>query len=190
MDFLNQKNKEMLWELVKDTGIFDKMVNVVSKNKIIEMFEELLLKINNNNLSLTEKNKRFLSEFIESLNVMYATPQETREDLKKHRENLFEERLRLKQQEFRQYIQPPIPPKINFLEKDQDDKFDIKPIDLTEIAYNTTVLNMNEVKEVKETKKRVSFNDFHDIKKEDVNINDEIKEIKMMIQKIYEKLGI
>ena len=43
MSFLSNENKGLLWELIKDTGIFDQMVNVISRNKLMELFEELLL---------------------------------------------------------------------------------------------------------------------------------------------------
>lgn len=183
MSFLSNENKGLLWELVKDTGIFDKLVNIVSRTNIMELFEELLLKIDNNNLSIKEKNKQFLSEYMSVLNKFQTMEinLETKEKLKKQREDLFEERLRLKQEEFRRF-QPQIPPAINFLEKEQDVKFEPKKdfIDLTNINYTNTI-NMNEVKEVK---KRVSFQDFFKPEIEEVKLqelkeeNNEIKQLK------------
>jgi hypothetical protein len=210
MSFLSNENKGLLWELVKDTGIFDKLVNIVSRTKIMELFEELLLKIDNNNLSIKEKNKQFLSDYMNALNKFQTMEIniETKEQLKKQREDLFEERLRLKQEEFRRF-QPQIPPAINFLEKEQDVKFEPQKdfIDLTNINYNTKAINMNEVKEVK---KRVSFQDFlkpevqevklqdikeNDIKENDINkeikeLKEELKEIKELLLKISNKLDI
>ncbi len=155
MTFLSNENKGLLWELIKDTGIFDQMMNRVSRDKLMEVFEELLLK-NNNHLPIKEKNKQFLSEYIATLNQLKEPrieTHETKELMKRQRENLFEERLRLKQEEFRQF-QPQKPSAINFLEKEQDVKFE--PIDLTNIPYTNTI-NMNEVKEVK---KKVSFHEY------------------------------
>jgi hypothetical protein len=209
MSFLSNENKGLLWELVKDTGIFDKLVNIVSRSKIMEIFEELLLKIDNNNLSIKEKNKQFLGEYIHTLNQLQTMEIniETKEELKKQRENLFEERLRLKQEEFRKF-QPQIPPAINFLEKEQDVKFEPQKdfIDLTNITYDTKTIHRNEVKEVK---KRVSFQDLlkpelKEVKLEELQehkelqkennhlkeLKEEIKEIKELLYKISSKLGI
>ncbi len=186
MSFLSNENKGLLWELVKDTGIFDRLVNVVSRNRIMELFEELLLKIDNNNLSIKEKNKQFLSDYISTLNKLQTMEinMETKEQMKKQREDLFEERLRLKQEEFRKF-QPQIPPAINFLEKEQDVKFEPQKdyIDLTNITYDKKSIQMNEVKEVK---KRVSFQDLlkpQEVKIEELKEKNEIKELK---EEIYE----
>ncbi len=191
MSFLSNENKGLLWELVKDTGIFDKLVNVVSRNKIMEIFEELLLKINNNNLSIKEKNKQFLSDYISTLNKLQTMEIniETKEQLKKQREDLFEERLRLKQEEFRKF-QPQIPPAINFLEKEQDVKFEPQKdfIDLTHITYDSKSIHMNEVKEVK---KKVSFQELlkpQEVKLEELKENHEIKELKEEIKEIKDLL--
>lgn len=185
MTFLSNENKAMLWELINETGIFDTVVNMISKQKMIELFEELLLKINNNNLSLTEKNKHVLSEYISILNKVHTEPIQSKEDSIKHRENLFEERLRLKQEEFRQYIAKP-PPAINFLEKEQDHKIEpFKFIDLTESIRNNSLLEVKEIKDVKENKKKVSFNDLNPL-----DMREEIKEIKEMLKKICNKLDI
>jgi hypothetical protein len=161
-------------------------------------------------LSIKEKNKQFLLDYMNALNKFQTMEIniETKEQLKKQREDLFEERLRLKQEEFRRF-QPQIPPAINFLEKDQDVKFEPQKdfIDLTNINYNTKAINMNEVKEVK---KRVSFQDFlkpevqevklqdikeHEIKENEMNkeikqLKEELKEIKELLLKIGNKLDI
>lgn len=212
MTFLSNENKGLLWELIKETGIFDKLINVVSRNKIMEIFEELLLKIDNNNLSITEKNKKFLSEYMMVLNQLYQ-PEiyqerkdvyiniETKEQMKKQREELFEERLRLKQEEFLKF-QPQKPAAINFLEKEQDIKFEPQKdfIDLTNIPYTNTI-NMNEVKEVKEVKKKVSFQDLFkkelkeeikekEYKEEIKELKEELNEIKQLLIKISNKLEI
>lgn len=191
MSFLSNENKGLLWELVKDTGIFDRLVNIVSRNRIMELFEELLLKIDNNNLSIKEKNKQFLSDYINTLNKFQTMEinMETKEQMKKQREDLFEERLRLKQEEFRRY-QPQIPPAINFLEKDQDIKFEPQKdyIDLSNMNYDTKSINMNEVKEVK---KKVSFQDLlkpQEVKLDQLKENDEIKELKEELKEIKELL--
>lgn len=191
MSFLSNENKGLLWELVKDTGIFDRLVNVVSRNRIMELFEELLLKIDNNNLSIKEKNKQFLSDYISTLNKLQTMEinMETKEQMKKQREDLFEERLRLKQEEFRKF-QPQIPPAINFLEKEQDVKFEPQKdyIDLTNITYDKKSIQLNEVKEVK---KRVSFQDLlkpQEVKIEELKEKNEIKELKEEIHEMKQLL--
>lgn len=202
MSFLSNENKGLLWELVKDTGIFDRLVNIVSRNRIMEIFEELLLKIDNNNLSIKEKNKQFLMDYMGTLNQLQNMEinMETKEQMKKQREDLFEERLRLKQEEFRRY-QPQIPPAINFLEKEQDIKFEPQKdyIDLSNINYDNKTIHMNEVKEVK---KRVSFQELLKPKIEEIKIEDfkemndikelkeELNEIKQLLLKICTKLEI
>lgn len=191
MSFLSNENKGLLWELVNDTGIFDKLVNIASRDKILEIFEELLLKINNNNLSIKDKNKMFLSEYISSLHKLEPMEMniETKEQMKKQREHLFEERLRLKQEEFRKY-QPQRPQPINFLEKEQDVRFEPQKdyVDLSNMTYQNQ-LNMNEVKEVK---KKVSFQDLikplKEIKVEEIQEKNELKELKEELHEIKELL--
>jgi hypothetical protein len=201
--FLSNNNKGLLWELVNESGIFDKVMNIVSREKILNLFEELLLNIDNNNLSIKEKNKLFLSEYISTLNKIQTMEIniETKEQMKKQRENLFEERLRLKQEEFRKY-QPQKPEPINFLEKVQDARFEPHKdfVDLTNMTYDNKI-NMNEVKEVK---KKVSFQDLFkpeplkEIKLEELKeeknelkeLKEEINDIKNLLLKICNHLNI
>lgn len=185
MTFTSNDNKQLLWDLINETGMFDKVAPNYNKQTIIQMFEEMLNKIDIYNLSLTEKNKLFLSEYVKKLN--YLKIENTKDDLQKHREHMFEERLKLKQDEFRKYMQPPKPPIINFLEPEQDAKIDY--IDLTSKIKNNSVIDMNEVTEVK---KKVTFkpdfdkHDNNDIDKPDKYdiILSELKEIKELLLKL------
>lgn len=120
----------MLWELISETGIFDSVANTMTKSDLVLLFEASLNDINLIELELHEKNKRFLDEYVNKLkNYKQEYKQE---DLQKQREGLFEERLRIKQLEFKQFAAAP-PPKITFLD----------PIDVVEVSNSKKQVSFN-----------------------------------------------
>ena len=69
MDYTNNSNKHLLWELLQDSGIFNNMQNN-KYNKIQEIFENTINNINiqYSNLDLTEKNKKTIEVLIPIIN--------------------------------------------------------------------------------------------------------------------------
>jgi hypothetical protein len=141
MEFNSATNKAMLWELISETGIFDSVANTMSKSELITVFESSLIDIHRTELPLHDKNKRFLDDYVSKLkNYKQEYKQE---DLQKQREGLFEERLKMKQLEFKQFAPAP-PPKITFL--DPVDTFEVPK---NQVSFNHDEFILSELREIK-----------------------------------------
>lgn len=140
MEFNSVKNKSMLWELISDTGIFDSVATTMSKSELVLLFESSLTDIHQTELALNDKNKRFLDEYVGKLkNYKQEYKQE---DLQKQREGLFEERLKMKQLEFKQFAAAP-PPKITFL-----DPIESVEVPKKQVSFHDEVI-LSELREIK-----------------------------------------
>lgn len=141
MDFISVTNKSMLWELISETGIFESVANTMSKPELILLFESSLADIHQTDLPLNDKNKRFLDDYLSKLkNYKQEYKQE---DLQKQREGLFEERLKMKQLEFKQFTVPP-PPKITFL-----DPIEVVDVPKKQVSFNHEDVVLAELREIK-----------------------------------------
>tara|TARA_B110000967_G_scaffold170191_1_gene180032 strand:- start:112 stop:942 length:831 start_codon:yes stop_codon:yes gene_type:complete len=141
MDYTNNTNKHLLWELLQDSGIFNDMQNN-KYNKIQEVFEKTIdnIQVQYSDLNLTEKNKKTIELLIPIINdekhksseppltVIYKA-----DDLRKEREDTLNDKMKEHQQMFDDTINPTRPSDINFSDNNVD-----KPIgsDMDKIIAN------------------------------------------------------
>ena len=78
-------NKRMLWDLVCEMDLFRPGLQ---KEEIMKLFEDTILIADKSDISLTEKNKLFLSVFVPAINNLKVEDKET-----STRESFFEERV-------------------------------------------------------------------------------------------------
>jgi hypothetical protein len=178
--FLSNTNKELLWEVLLDED-YVKTMNKEDKIKLYESFNnhrksfyelEKYTSVNGNinaNTVLVEMNKRFLTSYIQNLNlekmelynsvnINQNTEKYKIEDIHAERQAIFEKQLTEKQQDFANANIQYKPPSIDFSEKIEDTK--IKGMDeliaktiaqrnyeISQIhnsTYNTDIINENE----------------------------------------------
>jgi hypothetical protein len=128
MDYTNNSNKYLLWELLQDSGIFNNMQNN-KYNKIQEIFENTINNINiqYSNLDLTEKNKKTIEVLIPIINNEKNAPQEApltviykADDLRKEREETLNNKMKEQQKIFDNTMNPSRPSDINFSDNNVD----------------------------------------------------------------------
>lgn len=128
MDYTNNSNKYLLWELLQDSGIFNNMQNN-KYNKIQEIFENTINNINiqYSNLDLTEKNKKTIEVLIPIINNEKNAPQEApltviykADDLRKEREETLNNKMKEQQKMFDNTMNPSRPSDINFSDNNVD----------------------------------------------------------------------
>lgn len=88
------ENKRILWELLLEAKGFKEGISVETAK---ELFETILLQIDESDLPLLEKNKLFLKQYTTSIHEINVSP----ENLVKYRETLFEERVLQNQERFK-----------------------------------------------------------------------------------------
>ena len=128
MDYTNNSNKYLLWELLQDSGIFNNMQNN-KYNKIQEIFENTINNINiqYSNLDLTEKNKKTIEVLIPIINNEKNASQEApltvvykADDLRKEREETLNNKMKEQQKMFDNTMNPSRPSDINFSDNNVD----------------------------------------------------------------------
>jgi len=131
MSFSDNNNKVLLWDMLTENGNFSGLNDV---EQVKYLFDNTIADIEKQYSSdnIVNKNKRFLGIFIETLkNIRERTSPQTyntnyqpnavnREDIHQQRNNVFEQRLKTRQQEFTSMIQKPTPPDIDFTDKSND----------------------------------------------------------------------
>jgi hypothetical protein len=85
------ENKQLLWQLLLDSNGFKEGVSI---EKTQLLFETIIGEVDQLPISLTEKNKKCLEEFIQRI-------QKQDTDLVKYREELFEERVKQNQEKYK-----------------------------------------------------------------------------------------
>ena len=128
MSFLANDNKNMLWEMLLDNGSF---TYLSGKEEAIRMFEDTIKEIDelNPTVNVLNKNKLFLGKFINIVstkannnlnNNVIDNKNITREKQLEERNNMFEKRLRARQEEFSSMISKPKPVDIDFSDNNKD----------------------------------------------------------------------
>lgn len=79
------ENKRMLWDLVCEMDLFRPGLE---KEEIMTLFEQSILSADKSDITLTDKNKLFLSLFVPAINQLKVEDKETL-----NRESFFEERV-------------------------------------------------------------------------------------------------
>ena len=124
MDFESQYNKRLLWQLMSDNNIFagipDTKVEAVKS-----MFEKEISNINNEKISLLEKNKKILVTMNTKLNYLRVTsikskPATKETDLLKERTAVMQSKLEDKKEEFNNLMNTEQPEKIDFADDNED----------------------------------------------------------------------
>jgi hypothetical protein len=127
-EFASIANKEFLWNLLFERGVFNNIKNNTDKDSIQRTFENLVINIDNQCTtveSLIEKNKIFISSFLEqkpqeSVRAPRIEELYSREAIAQNKQTDFDERLKQRQRDFTSELQPERPADINFSEeKDQ-----------------------------------------------------------------------
>ena len=134
MEYLSDKNKEMLWGLLQENNIFS---GIPSENfqKIKSIFDNTMYEINRcGDKSLMEKNKMTVEYLISKMNLEKNTENNTMsnskiqvvykaEDLKQERNQQFNTKLEEQQTELNTLLNPKKPSSINFADSsDNEDK--------------------------------------------------------------------
>ena len=128
MDYTNNSNKYLLWELLQDSGIFNNMQNN-KYNKIQEIFKNTInnIDIQYSNLDLTEKNKKTIEVLIPIINNEKNASQEApltvvykADDLRKEREETLNNKMKEQQKMFDNTMNPSRPSDINFSDNNVD----------------------------------------------------------------------
>jgi hypothetical protein len=98
------ENKHLLWELTKDLYSSD-----LERERVIELFEMTVAEVDKTDAPLLEKNKRFLSLYIERIVRETRRPQEA---ILIHLSNLSKELREIKQElrEIKAITSPQFPP--------------------------------------------------------------------------------
>ena len=121
-EFLKTENKAKLWSMLQQNGAF----NGISNNffsKVREDFEIAAVRIEEENFSKKkmEKNKIFLDYMVgrmaEYKKQSYTQPY-TADDIRKTRQEAFDNALNQKKSEFNQYTAKPKPPDVSFTDEE------------------------------------------------------------------------
>ena len=129
-NFNTTPNKAFIWGLMSDKGIF-KSVDNKHENVIQSYFEKnmnIIYRDKREMDTLTTLNKRIIDIMISEIRQNYTEqPLYTTHDIKLNKQNIFNEQLNNKQNEFVQLINTQIPSPIDFSRKkdDEDENFDI-----------------------------------------------------------------
>jgi hypothetical protein len=132
-NFNTTPNKAFIWSLMSDKGIF-KSVDNKYENTIQSYFEKnmnILYRDKREVDTLITLNKRIIDIMISEIRQNYTLVKEqplyTTQDIKLNKQNIFNEQLNNKQNEFVQLINTQIPSPIDFSRKknDDDENFDI-----------------------------------------------------------------
>ena len=129
MEFSSRENKSMLWEMLNDNGSF---IGLNDINEVQNAFETSITNIDrvNPNTDILNKNKIFLGNFMKILTTLKTTnipnyepttnSNVSRESQQEERNNIFERRLRARQEEFTNLIDKPTPANIDFTDNNKD----------------------------------------------------------------------
>tara|TARA_X000001036_G_C20529635_1_gene745678 strand:+ start:62 stop:808 length:747 start_codon:yes stop_codon:yes gene_type:complete len=129
MEFSSRENKSMLWDMLIDSGSF---IGLNDINEVQNAFETSITQIDrvNPNTDILNKNKIFLGNFMKILVTLKTTNKPnyepisnsnvSRESQQEERNNIFERRLRARQDEFTNLIDKPKPQNIDFTDNNKD----------------------------------------------------------------------
>ena len=136
MDYLSDKNKEMLWGLLQESNVFTGIPSEKFQ-KIKTIFDNTMYEINRRgDKNLMEKNKMTVEDLMSKMNLEKKAENTTMskskikvvyksEDLKEERNQQFNAKLEEQQTELNTLINPKKPSSINFADSTDDDD---KPI--------------------------------------------------------------
>lgn len=136
MDYLSDKNKEMLWGLLQESNVFTGIPSEKFQ-KIKSIFDNTMYEINRRgDKNLMEKNKMTVEDLMSKMNLEKKAENTTMskskikvvyksEDLKQERNQQFNAKLEEQQTELNTLINPKKPSSINFADSTDDDD---KPI--------------------------------------------------------------
>ncbi len=79
-------NKRLLWDCICDMNVFRPGMK---RDTAVSLFEETILEVDEKDISILEKNKIFLTLYIQNINKIVISEA----DMKDHREIFFEQRL-------------------------------------------------------------------------------------------------
>lgn len=130
MEFISANNKGMIWGLLQESNIFNGIENEKFAN-IQSLFEETIrsININNQRLSLLEKNKLTMETLMQQINDEKSKPKKTiqvvykAEDLQNKRTEDFNMKLKQQQESMNSMMNVSKPKEVTFSdETDGDDK--------------------------------------------------------------------
>jgi hypothetical protein len=120
-NFTSNDNKAMLWQFLFEEGAFndisDTYISHIKKN-----FDDAIVEINNkhkNNINLTQKNKKLISEMVAILGMYKKKPENIMKPLEELKIDLDTD-LKNKNEEFLQLIKRPNPKEIDFSDKNDE----------------------------------------------------------------------
>jgi hypothetical protein len=125
-NFLQNENKELLWNLLSDNGLFKNINPSYFKNVKIDFDESIgLIEQNNKNDQLIVKNKLFIENMIKTLEKYKQELNYNIEHRKKKRMNEFESSYQQKQEEFNALNKKNVPNTIDFSDNNKEDNENI-----------------------------------------------------------------
>lgn len=132
-EFVSTPSKGRLWKILQDNGAFNGINNNFF-SKVREEFEIGIVRIEeeHRNKSTLDKSKLFIDNMIQKMKeYKYSKPIDTiqqpytAQDIKKSRQDAFDNELSRKQTEFNQFNARPKPPQVDFADKDEDTSGDV-----------------------------------------------------------------
>ena len=121
-EFNSIANKELLWNIMNETGIFTDIPNTNTES-IKRLFETkiTMIKQTGGNLELTELNKMILSDMVDEMENMrkQRTPL-TAKEISQERQERFNNEFEKQQSDFSRQISAPRPKEIDFRDKQDE----------------------------------------------------------------------
>jgi hypothetical protein len=126
--FMQQDNVEMLWDVLKDSVIYEFMPKderVLFRQHVVENVRGFYNKERHETQSLMEMNKKFIEVMLNSLKTPASTPKQvktpsdlhTAKHIQDDRQKQFERQLTQKKEEFDNAINVKVPPAPNFTDQ-------------------------------------------------------------------------
>ena len=153
--FDSLENKGFLWDLMYKNGTFEGLSSEMV-NKVKDVFEQIMREsdIANDSNGVTEKNKRVLINMTERVRLLKTenTPV-TASDISNRKREEFNNNLNLRQKEFNNMLQRPVPKEIDFSDKnDKPMSGDMDKILSDAIAKREREFNIVVEKQTKDNK--------------------------------------
>lgn len=130
-EFNTNNNKQLLWNILNENGVFNNIKTDAERNSIQELFENTILDVTSSSMQnklLVDKNKHFIKCMVEKMQDIKSNQynnynntginhQHRREDIHQQRKSDFEKRLSIRQKEFIEDHNKNIPKTPEFNEK-------------------------------------------------------------------------
>mgnify|MGYP003334710626 CR=1 FL=1 len=187
-DFIQNKNKELLWNLLLNNGVF----NNLTEDKLPFVRKDFEILINtlsqqNANQSLIEKNKIFVLEMIKKINNYdkvelrtYEPVKEmyTSQDIRNKKLDEFNNQVKKAEDDFNSIIKLKTPEEINFFDKNTQET----PISNMDELIEKTIAERNlDVENIVTTNNEPkNVNEWLNIKSEETTEKSEQKKVKIM----------